>query len=554
MAAYPIGNCVDQGRIEGWIWHTKEQVDAQGWGHVQSYCFEGNLIFYLRKSPVIASTDYKRGGIVTFEVARAVTGACEAIGLAPTEQAGDVPTLQKGWELPAVPVQGNKDPRELAGLRVEGLLTTPRDVVLQQHWGQVASPEFAGDVAFHLSDSPGFSYMVFDKGDSVSFELVLNPEFNMVQARHLRIVRRQSTPGAAQVWQGADDGGWASQGSKKKRKKAGGGQEQDESNFPKILPLPLYTSSDSPESKMDLVYAALEDLLANHNEEQTGWTMLQMIRSLVREADELFSENDHARIALAKKLNGHPWFRENEQSVRFESKKRQLNVARVISWNPETAPLCWFFKEGLCKKEQCPFRHYLNQEEQMTGVKTGESELCFYFKQGTCTKGEACPFRHILTLEEQRDGVPANAPSEAPLCYFWKEGKCTKGATCPFRHFVTTEEEAASLTKRDGAGQAPLCYFWKDNKCNKGAMCSFRHFYTEEEAATMGSAVAMQQAAMQQQQGFGAPGAGQAMGMMPQAGAMQQVPGMAAPQLDPALAAQMDPSMWQALMAGTGFH
>lgn len=511
MAAYPASACVGQGRVEGWTWHSKEQIDAQGWGHVQSFCFEGNLLFEMRRSPLLASVDYIRGEKVTFTVESTMTGTCEAVGLALLGQEGDLQALEvRGFDAPAIdapamPMVSNRDPRELAGLRVDGILSTPRDLVIQQHWGQVASHEFAGEVAFNLSDSPGFSYMVFDRGDSVSFELVLNPEYNMVQARHLRIVRPQGTSGAPaeQSWEGNESGDVS---SRKKRNRANAGLDLDDTSGPRILPLPLYTSPDSAEVKMDLVYAALEDLLANHNEAQTGWTMLQMIRQLIREADALFCEDDFTRTALAKKLNGHPWFRANEQSVRFESKRRQLNVAKVISWNPENAPLCWFWKEGLCKKNQCPFRHALNQDEQVNGVKTGEAELCWYWKEGKCTKGDTCPFRHCLTPEEQRDGVAVNNARS------WEPA---------------------------------LCYFWKDNKCNKGALCTFRHYYTEEEASTLHlgtGAVGMMQPAGSQAR-------------LPHTGFPAAPPGFAVTggqnamaQFDPSLIAQMDPSVFQALM------
>uniref|UniRef100_A0A7S4S523 C3H1-type domain-containing protein n=1 Tax=Alexandrium monilatum TaxID=311494 RepID=A0A7S4S523_9DINO len=558
---YPVGNCVDLGRIEGWIWHTKEQVDLQGWGHVQSYSFEGNLPFYLRRSPLLTGTGYKRGDQVTFEVARTSASTFEAVSVAllhgPTPEAL-APGLQPtSWE-PAAAV-GSRTPEELAGARVEGVLATPRDAVCRQGWGKVTSQEFAGEVLFSLNDSPGFAYMVFDEGDPVSFELFMIPDRTLVQARHLRVIRQPGGPGRAlpmpQPWASAEPTDGGSQGSRKKRKRGDGPEHLDLAS-PSILPMSLFTSPDSIEAKMDLVYAALVDLVANHREELTGWSLPQMVRGLVREADQLFREDDQTRIMLAKKLNGHPWFRENELNVRFESKKRQLSVAKSLSWSPEVAALCWFWKEGLCKKDQCPFRHYLNQEEQLTGVRTGESEVCWYWKDGVCAKGDRCPFRHSLTLEEQRTGVtPGDSmpsrPGEPTLCWFWKENKCGKGATCPFRHFFASEEEQSSVGK---PGDPPICWFWKESKCAKGACCPFRHFLSGEqpEAGSMGfGAVPTPQPAAA---AFGAAAGHPALPMMQAAGLSQALPlapGLAAPALPPADmlrgfgAPKQDPSMLQ---------
>jgi len=76
-------------------------------------------------------------------------------------------------------------------------------------------------------------------------------------------------------------------------------------------------------------------------------------------------------------------------------------------------PFCSFFQTGHCRKgEQCPFRHEKDPAQVLEGVpdkqlqhRTGSAskgkgrgkhtiQVCRYFQQGRCTKGEQCQYKH----------------------------------------------------------------------------------------------------------------------------------------------------------------
>lgn len=101
---YPVKNCFGAGRIEGWFLHPKSQVDDRGWGHLQSFSFEGNLLFRLVYSPLLSGFDFKHQDPCSFEVVKAGDGRFQAVHLAPAGRDGEAPEPgagEKPWEDPA---------------------------------------------------------------------------------------------------------------------------------------------------------------------------------------------------------------------------------------------------------------------------------------------------------------------------------------------------------------------------------------------------------------------------------------------------------------------
>jgi len=98
---------------------------------------------------------------------------------------------------------------------------------------------------------------------------------------------------------------------------------------PRLLPLSYFEGHDTDEQKMELCYAAFEDLLENHDPVSTGKGHVWMVRSLVREINQVFEGNNEAKQAFAWRLGKHPWFRANEQQVKWQVSRSLIQISKV---------------------------------------------------------------------------------------------------------------------------------------------------------------------------------------------------------------------------------
>ncbi len=89
-------------------------------------------------------------------------------------------------------------------------------------------------------------------------------------------------------------------------------------------------------------------------------------------------------------------------------------------------PSCKFFLEGLCARENCPYRH----------VKVNpNADVCPEYLKGYCSAGQDCKRRHV---------------SRCPQ--FEKTGVCARGAKCPYPHAA---KKASSSKLEDPAPPLP---------------------------------------------------------------------------------------------------
>jgi len=111
----PATECIGAGRIEGWFATDAFKAEARGWGHVSSYCFEGDLFFHLQRSPWMRGINFRKKDEVTFEVVE-VNGRCEAVKLLTPEQVVELEAKGEGLSTnPSLPT-----PKECIGQRVAG--------------------------------------------------------------------------------------------------------------------------------------------------------------------------------------------------------------------------------------------------------------------------------------------------------------------------------------------------------------------------------------------------------------------------------------------------
>lgn len=167
FSSMPATECIGAGRIEGWFATGSLRAESKGFGHVESYCFEGHLFFHLQRSPWLRGISYNQKDPITFEVVE-VNGKCEAVKLLTPAQVEELEkTGRLGKESEGMGDGTMPKPQAMIGQRVEGVVKGHYSLVRQQNWGFVSSPEFEGKLFFHLSENPEMLEAEFDRDDVV---------------------------------------------------------------------------------------------------------------------------------------------------------------------------------------------------------------------------------------------------------------------------------------------------------------------------------------------------------------------------------------------------
>jgi len=329
-----LSNCVGAGRIDGWFIKSKSQDMEYGTGHVQSYCFEGNLLFRMQYSPLLNDKDYNQKDPVSFEVAR-VKGQCEAVSLALLGQEDDVPEYNNNapWDQPESDgcgndgsSWGNMDSKTKSRKRKEREQNDGRAVfmasfgteleeeelkALAESVGKVKSVKIFWD--FEKWVSKGCGKVFYETQESA--ERAVN-ELNRypLNGRPIKVERLGQPT--------------------QKRSNMTSQEHERTDDAPKMLPLSMFSDADTPQAKLELCVAAFEDLIENHDPEVTGQSMIFMIRSLVQEVNNVLAGEIEALQQFGWSLRKHPWFNENGQQVRWQHSKNRINISKISPMAP----------------------------------------------------------------------------------------------------------------------------------------------------------------------------------------------------------------------------
>lgn len=415
--------CVGAGRVEGWLRSDKAEAMDVGFGLLQSFNFEGDLVFQTRRSPMLSADDageWKRSDPVTFEVVQEMQGMCEAVNVALSHQ---VVNADSGHS------QSSKDPKELIGAgRIEGFVATPKEEAASEGSGFVTSPLFAGPIVFHIADNPAMGWSDYEQGTRVSFTVGAD-ELGEAKGLQMRLSISTEPIQTEEEWVPA---------KKRKQMQAAvlAAMNDPWRNMPTLLPKSLFSEHDSSETKVGLVQAAFEDLVANHAERYPDKELMQLLTGLVWEADSIFGTDAIGKKLLAQRMNKSPFFATSDKDIRFVGPKNKLSIMKKNPFlqaqregKSQPAPLCWYFKVSQCEKERCPFRHDMTMEEQMFGEKDDAANICWYWTKGKCGKGVRCAFRHYYTEAEGGLGFEASCVAAAATGAFGSGAGQKKMAT-----------------------------------------------------------------------------------------------------------------------------
>ncbi|XP_073906363.1 zinc finger CCCH domain-containing protein 6 isoform X2 [Castor canadensis] len=100
-----------------------------------------------------------------------------------------------------------------------------------------------------------------------------------------------------------------------------------------------------------------------------------------------------------------------------------------------------FSKPG--KKWKVMTQEFINQHT----VEHKGKQICKYFLEGRCIKGDLCKFDHDAELEKRKE-----------ICRFYLQGYCTKGENCIYMH-----------------NEFPCKFYHSGAKCYQGDNCKFSH-------------------------------------------------------------------------------
>ncbi|XP_055984826.1 zinc finger CCCH domain-containing protein 6 isoform X1 [Sorex fumeus] len=95
------------------------------------------------------------------------------------------------------------------------------------------------------------------------------------------------------------------------------------------------------------------------------------------------------------------------------------------------------------KKWKVMTQEFINQHT----VEHKGKQICKYFLEGRCIKGDQCKFDHDAELEKKKE-----------ICKFYLQGYCTKGENCIYMH-----------------NEFPCKFYHTGAKCYQGDKCKFSH-------------------------------------------------------------------------------
>ncbi|XP_039728541.1 zinc finger CCCH domain-containing protein 6 isoform X2 [Pteropus medius] len=95
------------------------------------------------------------------------------------------------------------------------------------------------------------------------------------------------------------------------------------------------------------------------------------------------------------------------------------------------------------KKWKVMTQEFINQHT----VEHKGKQICKYFLEGRCIKGDQCKFDHDAELEKRKE-----------ICKFYLQGYCTKGENCIYMH-----------------NEFPCKFYHSGAKCYQGDKCKFSH-------------------------------------------------------------------------------
>nr|XP_002709610.3 zinc finger CCCH domain-containing protein 6 isoform X1 [Oryctolagus cuniculus] len=95
------------------------------------------------------------------------------------------------------------------------------------------------------------------------------------------------------------------------------------------------------------------------------------------------------------------------------------------------------------KKWKVMTQEFINQHT----VEHKGKQICKYFLEGRCIKGDQCKFDHDAELEKRKE-----------ICKFYLQGYCTKGENCIYMH-----------------NEFPCKFYHTGAKCYQGDKCKFSH-------------------------------------------------------------------------------
>ncbi|XP_074983412.1 zinc finger CCCH domain-containing protein 6 isoform X4 [Caretta caretta] len=102
------------------------------------------------------------------------------------------------------------------------------------------------------------------------------------------------------------------------------------------------------------------------------------------------------------------------------------------------------------QEEGKPVKKWVNMSQEFINQHTVEhkgKQICKYFLEGRCIKGDQCKFDHDAEIEKKKE-----------ICKFYIQGYCTKGDNCIYLH-----------------NEFPCKFYHTGAKCYQGDKCKFSH-------------------------------------------------------------------------------